>query len=255
MKMLYLLVPLFVSVESFAWGPQGHQIVGALAEKYLLDSTKLKIREISGEETLEQLSTWPDEIKSNPEWAKSKPWHYANIPDGSSYDQCDKNPAGDVVEAIPRMTKDLINTSLPLEKRKQALAFIVHFLGDIHQPLHVGRSEDMGGNAINMQWQNKKTNLHAIWDSAILRDISSNTNDVAAMLYNVSDAQIAQLGLGDVNSWVNEGLSLRQLIYSYPANRSNNWEKEYSSRVGSTLKDRLQKAGVRLASWLNRNLK
>lgn len=253
-SLLAITCALFTS-SSFAWGPQGHQLVGELAEKYLLDSVKIKIREISGEETLAQLSTWPDEIKADPNWAHSKPWHFANIPDGMTYDDCEKNPGGDVIEAIPRMTKDLVNTTLPMEKRKQALAFIVHFMGDIHQPLHVGKPEDLGGNAVNMDWMNKKTNLHAIWDSAILRTISENNADIITMLYNVSDQQIAQSGIDEVNTWVNEGLSLRQLVYSYPAKREPNWEKAYANKVGGILKDRLKKSSVRLASWLNKNLR
>lgn len=254
MKFFVVLAVCF-SLNALAWGPEGHKIVGALAEKYLTDAARGQIDLIGGGQSLEQLSTWADEIRSDPDWSESKPWHFADIPDGETYDSCERNPEGDVVEAIPRFTKDLINTRLPISKRKEALAFIVHFIGDIHQPLHVGRPKDHGGNSIRLYWRGRQTNLHAVWDSALLDDGARGVSDYVMKLDTLNASERAKLAANEIKTWVKENMDARTVVYGLPNTHQSGWENQYETKALTLAKSRLQTAGVRLASWLNKYLK
>ena len=156
------------SLNALAWGNIGHRVVGKIAESRLTPGTLAKVLAIADKDTLVDLANWPDWIKSDESWAHASVWHYVSIPDGQTIEDIQRNPQGDIVSAIQRFTKEVGDPTLDKQKRREALAFLVHLMGDIHMPLHVGRVEDQGGNAIKLTWFGGATNLHEVWDEKLI---------------------------------------------------------------------------------------
>src|SRR5438270_9781652 len=161
-----------IAVALISWGVLGHRTVGLIAERHLTPKAKAAVQSLLGSETLEQVSTWADEIRSDPAYKNAAPWHYINLPLGLTRQQFDKEVTGmtspNVYEALLRMEHDLTAPGTSREQKVVALKFIVHFVGDIHQPMHVSRAEDQGGNKIQVNYEGKGTNLHALWDSRLI---------------------------------------------------------------------------------------
>src|SRR5262249_27997043 len=148
-----------------AFGPDGHRIAGLLAEPRLCPAARAEVAALTGGEPLAELGLWADMIRE--ERPESAPWHYMNIadlrPGGESRAAVAayrSPPEGDVLSAIDRFFTALSNRSLPETQRLDALRFLVHFVVDVHQPLHVGRVEDRGGNQIDVRYGDKVVNLH-----------------------------------------------------------------------------------------------
>ncbi|MDH4469255.1 MAG: S1/P1 nuclease [Bacteriovoracaceae bacterium] len=279
MKKISLVLTIFLSFssyQSFAWGPEGHKIVGEVAQKYLSPAAKAKVAVMLKNKTLADEANWADSIKSNPEWDYTRTWHYVNIADNANYGDAPLNPAGDVVEAIGRLHKELMDKNLAEEKRIEALKFLVHFVGDIHQPLHAGRGEDRGGNDTEVNWDGVTKNLHYIWDTVLIEMKNKTYKQYAADLINTFGNNIKEYQQSDILIWVKDDMGCRDLIYKIKnketgtgvsSHRNDNrverdsgggqgqkFSQIYAARVMPTLDLQLFKAGVRLANLLNQSL-
>lgn len=160
-----------------AWSGQGHRLVARIADGELTPQAHAGVaRLLAGEPdpTLSGVASWADDLrKSDPDLGKrSAPWHYVNLGENDcSYVPARDCPDGDcVVEALKTQAAILADRGLPLPARRQALKFVVHLVGDIHQPMHAGYAHDRGGNDFQLQFDGKGTNLHALWDSGMLYD-------------------------------------------------------------------------------------
>ena len=171
-----LLVPSLAG----AWGPQGHRLVAALAWDDLTPEVRAEIATLltgEADPTLPGVANWADQLRENdPDLGRrSARWHYVNIAEhGCEYDAATACRGGDcVVEAINAQAAILGDRSQPLEARRQALKFVVHFVGDVHQPMHAGYGHDKGGNDVQIRMpgdsaEGKGSNLHRLWDSGLL---------------------------------------------------------------------------------------
>ena len=150
------------------WGKTGHRVVAEVASKYISKNTRISLDEILQGQSLAYVSTYADEIKSDKKYFKYNAWHYANLNLNETYQSSYKNPNGDIVKAIKKCT-EILKSKFSTKKEKQFyLKLLVHFVGDLHQPLHLGKKEDKGGNDIDILWFGKKSNLHRLWDSDII---------------------------------------------------------------------------------------
>src|SRR5712692_5690151 len=168
-----VLVLLLIAPSSvLAWGPNGHRIVGRIAANHLTAEAAVAVASLIGPESLDQAATWADEIRNDPNWQpplkNPSPWHYISIDDGETLETTARDPDGDVLEAIGRFSAVLRNAQATRPAKQEALRFLVHFVGDVHQPLHVGRRADRGGNGTKVTWLRNATNLHAVWDYQII---------------------------------------------------------------------------------------
>jgi hypothetical protein len=236
---------------AFAWGATGHRVTGAIADDNLSGAARAHVRLILGSETLAQASTWPDEQRSNPApfWQKTaSPWHYVTVPAGTAYSAVLAPPEGDAVTALTQFTATLRNPDAPIDDKRLALRFIVHIIGDLHQPLHAGRPGDRGGNDIAVTWFGKPTNLHAVWDSAMIDDRQLSYSELASWLERgVTPDQIIAWSDVRPETWIAESVRLRETIY--PADLKLSWTYAYENR--QTVDNRLAMAGVRIAAYLN----
>jgi hypothetical protein len=248
------LLSLLVQSSSFAWGPIGHRVVGQVAEYHLTPKAKLEVKKILSVESLAQVSTWADYIKSDRKWRKASPWHYVSIDDGKTYESSTKNPKGDIVEAIARYTKILKDKKVKLKDRAIALKFLVHFYGDIHQPLHVGHKHDRGGNSVKLKWFGKSTNLHSIWDVDLIEMQKLSYIEYTDFINHASKKEIEKWQSDDIKIWIKESMALRPQVYDIVKNSKDYGkygEYKYNYKNIKTLNQRMLQAGVRLAGLLN----
>jgi hypothetical protein len=150
----------------------GHRTIGRIAENNLTPKAKAAVQQLLGNETLSGVSTWADEVRNQPEYKQTASWHYLNLPLGLDYDDFTVKVSGmskaNVYSALLDAEHTLINPSIPKNKKIDALKFVVHLVGDMHQPMHVSRSEDKSGNTIQLNYNGEGTNLHSLWDSGML---------------------------------------------------------------------------------------
>lgn len=241
---------------ALAWGKTGHRVVAAIADAQLSGLARAHVKEILGQaESLDEAANWPDEMRSYPSpfWQKtSTPWHYVTL-NGIVYDHAP--PEGDALEALNKYSATLRDPSATLADKQLALRFIVHLVGDLHQPLHVGKCCDRGGNDIKVKWFGRDVNLHSVWDSALVDEQQLSFTELTAKLQrHTSNADV--IAWWDINprDWISESGQIRDTIYPRPSTDAKKVpELSYSYVFQNTpiMERRLKQAGVRLAAYLN----
>ncbi|MCB1021881.1 MAG: S1/P1 nuclease [Bryobacterales bacterium] len=247
MRMICLL--LLCALSAPAWGPKGHRIVALIAEERLAPNVLARLHGILGGETLAEASTWADDARQLPNWRQSGPWHYVNIRDGQTYRKSKKERRGDVLTALERFRKNLGKGSAG--QRKDALRFLIHFVADLHQPLHVGRAEDRGGNLVEVSWFGRPSNLHAVWDSGILSYERLRDDEWVRLLTRVDAAQAERWADSTPLDWAEESMALRPKVYRIGDGKLG---RDYQQANLPAVRQRLAQAGVRLAAFLERAL-
>lgn len=254
-QLLFTFFILFSSIQINAnrnpnWGPTGHRTTGEIAEKYLTKKTKKQIHKLLQGESLAFVSTFGDEIKSDKRYNKFYTWHYVNFPFDTKYKDSDKNPKGDIVMGIDNCITILKNKESSQEDKIFYLKLLVHLIGDLHQPLHIGRGEDKGGNDIQVRWHNKGTNLHRVWDSNMIESWNMSYLELASNARILSKEQINSIQNGTVLDWTYETQNLAKQVYN-SAKIGEKLGYKYSYDHFGTVRSQLQKAGIRLAKILN----
>ncbi len=253
-RFLYILITFilfsFNSQAALKWGATGHRVVGAIADQYTTNKTKRHIKKILNHQSLALVSTFGDDIKSDPRYKEFETWHYVNMTFDETYEASKKNPKGDLVTGIAYCKSIIKDANASDEDKAFYLKMLVHLVGDLHQPLHIGREEDRGGNDIKLQWFNKDTNLHRVWDSQIIDGDKMSYSELAENAEYLSKKQVKFLRQGSVIDWVNDTQNLTKTIYASVEN-DENLRYDYSYKYLDVARTQLQIAGIRLAQVLN----
>jgi hypothetical protein len=245
-----LTIVLFAQ-NSWGWGSEGHMIVAQIAQNNLTPKAQAAVAKILNNQTLASVANWADTIKNNQEWAHTKSWHFADIPDGEDYSTAEHNQDGDVVGAITEMVKTLNSRTDDITK-ENALKFLVHFAGDIHQPLHVGRPEDRGGNDIRISYEGKNSNLHALWDSLMIGKASMGYVEYANWLESGKAVAPYDLASFPFSTIISEDMSARSEIYNISLDSGPiKVTAAYYNRNVDLMNRQLLTGGKRLATLLN----
>lgn len=277
------LIPFSIPDSLFGWGQDGHRITAEIAERNLTPAAAAGVRAILGEESLAEISTWPDEIRSDPAWDFAGPWHYISIDDDESWEDFERVPEeeGDVLYLLDRLEillrdpdadrvtlSGLVKprgSSLRVTKEKEVgkrevLAFFIHLLADLHQPLHVGRRDDQGGNRIQVEWFDEEMSLHKLWDEALIESTNLSYTEFATFLNRVSEEDRSAWNGASYLEWAKESKAVREQVYDFGAQRSSYFLNvqepprlgyDYRSAVLPLVRTRLQQAGIRIAAKLN----
>lgn len=242
-----------------AWGPQGHRLIGQAAFEMLDSKARPILEEIlaagpTGASStvargLDEACNWPDTVREQADWKWSAPLHYVNIPRGvDSYDRQRDCPDGLCVsEAIIRYAGELGREQLPARQRWQALAFLCHFAGDLHQPLHAGFRDDRGANNIDIEYQGGEWNLHQFWDSVLMRERVDNETGMLAQMANKGPSN-APWRLADVADWTSESHRIAASA-AYP--EGDVIDDVFAYTAWEITQERLGLAAQRLATILN----
>ncbi|MCR6719782.1 MAG: S1/P1 nuclease [Chitinophagaceae bacterium] len=253
------LVALFlsVSVSAFSWGLTGHRIVAEIAQMNLKKSAQKELKKIIGKETLAWWSNWPDFIKSDTTWKHAEPWHYVNVKPGLSKEDfiaaLKELPGKNLYSQLYETMAQVKDRSLSQEQRQVALRFLIHLVGDLHQPLHVGHADDLGGNRIVVYWFDRKTNLHSLWDTWLLDNQQYSYTEYARLLNIASEEQMKAWSAGTIEDWLYESHLMAEQIYA-SAKMEEKLGYQYNFRYVKMMEEQLLKGGVRLATLLNRVL-
>jgi nuclease S1 len=254
----------FLPSPVLAWGKTGHRVVAAIADTQLSGLARAHVREILGPgESLDDAANWPDEMRSDPAifWQKTAtPWHYVTL-DGIAYDHAP--PQGDALEALDHFSNVLKDPNASLTDKQTALRFVIHLVGDLHQPLHAGKCCDKGGNDVKVTWFGKPTNLHSVWDSQLVDEEQLSFTELAAKLErHISDRQLIEWWDINPRDWATESGELRETVYPAPDAPPKKGSKgkdagvpelsySYVYRFTPLMEQRLAQGGVRLAAYLN----
>jgi hypothetical protein len=239
---------LLTTYTASAWGPTGHRVTGYIAEKYLAKKARKAVRQILGGQSLAMVSTWMDEVRSDSAYDYMSDWHWVTIPDGLTYEQAEKNPNGDIIATLERIISDLKSRRLTPQQEAEHLKILVHLVGDIHQPLHVGRGDDRGGNDVRVMWFRTDSNLHRVWDSDMIDDTRLSYTELAESLLPPADSVRKAWQKSSVRDWAYESMQYRKYVYDTGNNRLG---YSYSYKYFYIVRHRLLQAGIRLAGILN----
>ena len=251
----FAILFILISTPAFGWGTTGHRIVAEIAENHLNCKAKRQIHKIIGEQKLAYWANWPDFIKSDPNWKMADSWHYINFPGGMNRNQFDLELKNSSDENLYKRTLILLDElknhqNLSLEKKQENLYFLLHIIGDAHQPLHIGREEDLGGNKIDIEWFRNQTNLHSLWDTKLIDHQQYSYTEYAEVL-DVYDKKFNEnLIEGDLGDWLFDSYQKSEIIYSDVKSGDKLWYN-YNYENLSILENQLLKGGLRLAKVLN----
>lgn len=241
-----------VSLGAFGWGQKGHDVTAFIAEQHLTPSAKAACDSILDGKSIVYWANWADNACHTPEYAHTKTWHYRNIDAGQDYDRAPRNNNGDVTTAIMLNYSKLQDPGATKAEKATALKLLVHFVGDIHQPMHMGHLSDRGGNGVKVKFFNRDRNLHGVWDSDILEAGHNWTfTEWQQQIDRATPAETkAILSSSDPNDWGKETFGHATDIYNRTPDGTT-IEYTYIGEWTPLIEQQLLKGGLRLANLLN----
>ncbi|KAA1242818.1 S1/P1 nuclease [Aquimarina sp. RZ0] len=232
------------------WGKTGHRATGEIAESYLTKKAHRNIRALLDGHGLAFVSIYGDEIKSDDQYKKFSPWHYVNFALDKKYGEETPSELGDLIKGIEKCIEVLKSDTSTHEDKVFYLKMLVHFMGDLHQPLHVGRGEDKGGNDIQVRWFKEGSNLHRVWDSDMIDYYGMSYTELSENADELSSVEIKNIERGDILDWVYESQDIAKDVYA-SANVGEKLGYKYVYTYFPVVRSQLQKGGIRLAKILN----
>jgi hypothetical protein len=259
MKKIIVSFAIFITISTSAfgwWGQTGHRIVGEIADIYLTNKARKAIRDILGNESIAISSNWADFIKSDTAYNYLSPWHYVNVKQGLSQTEFNSVLARDTIaDAFTKLNfliGELKNKQLPSDKKQMYLRLLIHIVGDIHQPLHVGRQEDLGGNRIRVLWFGDSTNLHSVWDDKMIASQDLSYTEYVKAINHCTKEQRKEWQQQSLSEWFYDSYLKAGKVYSSVSQSNQRLSFRYNYDHIAMLNDQLMKAGVRLAGLLNK---
>ena len=253
MKKIVFLILLSVQISfgnSVFWSKTGHRAIGKVAQQELSGKTRRAMDKLLDGQSIASISNFADEIKADRRFREFSAWHYVNIPQGKDYSDIEPSKYGDLVVGIQKCISMVKNDKNTKEDRVFYLKMLVHLIGDLHQPMHVGRVEDKGGNDIQVQWFGKGSNLHRVWDSNMINDYGLSYTELSISLPKLDKKEKRAIQNGTVLDWVEESQEIANKLYE-SVEVGEKLAYSYSYIWWGTVESQLQKGGLRLAKVLD----
>ena len=245
------------SVSALAWGPEGHRLVSRIAWEQMTPMARERVTAIlKPDETIISQASWADEVRRTRR--ETEPWHYIDIPVDGKLDMardCPKNEC--VITKIEEFEKALRDPSLDADHRREALLFLVHFIEDLSQPLHSTDRHDRGGNDVHVQFGDRQSNLHSLWDSGLLGRMPKE-DELFPELLRESERRAKKFEKGTVEDWAMDShKQCRKIVYGKLPKVTDpkatvTIDQAYEHTADEVVKVQLEKGGARLAYVLNR---
>ena len=253
-KVILISLFFYLPSQTNAWGTLGHRIVGQIAESYLTPNAKKEILKILGTESIAMASNWADFIKSDTTMSYLSRWHYIDIKGGMSYTEFKSYLKHDTVtDAYTKLNfliRELKNKHLAKDKKIMYLRLLIHLVGDIHQPLHVGHPEDEGGNRIKVFWFNAPINLHQVWDTRLIDFQQLSYTEYTDAINHTTKAQRIAWQKQPLSEWLYQTYQVAQKVYS-DIKPDEKLGYLYNFNYLDILNQQLLRGGVHLAGLLN----
>jgi len=253
---LFIFLISLACTEMYAWGRLAHRVIAEIAEQNLTDEAQRKVTKLLDNYPMAYWAFWADEIRSDTtdRWDQALTWHFINIP--SNLERADFEQAvfnfhqANVFSVIEKLTAVLKDKNASTDEKSEALYFLIHMVGDLHNPMHVGREEDRGGNLIRVMWFREERNLHWVWDVGVVDDSYSYTEYANILNGVLTKQQRAEMKQGAPIDWLWEVYQFTNEIYDYVQD-GDRLSFAYNYKYKSVVELLFQLAGVRLAHILN----
>lgn len=250
-RLLIIPVAFFCAISAFGWGQKGHDVTASIAERHLTPAARAAVDSILDHRSMVYWANWLDNASHTPEYAYTKTWHYKNIDEGVRYEEAPANPAGDVVTAIKAQMEKLSDSSTSKAEAELAMKILVHLVGDMHQPLHMGHATDLGGNRVKVRYFGRDANLHGVWDTSLPESAHKwSFTEWADQIDRVDGDEAEAIVAGSVDDWAKE--SANTAAYVYMNTRSgDNLSYDEVAAWAPTIEVQFLRGGLRLAHLLN----
>lgn len=251
------LLLLALASHAGAWSFKGHRTIGEMAEQQLSPRARATVQDLLRDEpspTLAAVSTWPDEVRNEERWRHTGRWHFVNFPQGDCRYRARRDcPEGNcIIGALDTQRSLLRNPNAPRQQRIEALKFVTHFVGDLHQPLHAGYGFDRGGNDTQIRFNRMGSNLHALWDGLLIDTLEL---DPPALLQHLTREPLpapGAVGRGSSARWAEQSCALIESAQLYPERRFI--DRSYVERTRPLAEAQMRLAASRLAAVLEADL-
>lgn len=251
----FLLGAFLASSNALAWGLTGHRVVSEIAEQNISHKTRKALDKIIGQQKLAYWANWPDFIKSDSSWKHADTFHYVNIPGGMTRAQFDvalnETPEENMYKKGMFLMNELKNNkNLTVEEKQHNLYFLIHIMGDAHQPLHVGRPDDLGGNKIKVEWFRDKVNIHTVWDSKLVDYENYSYTEYSNLLNIAPKSQRKVMQEGNFADWIYGSYTIANTVYAN-VKMDDKLGYRYHFDNKFIVEDQMLKGGLRLAKVLD----
>jgi hypothetical protein len=248
---------LAIPIPAYAWGPEGHEVIARIAADNLSPAAHLRISQLVGGDAPALMvldSNWADEIRADR--PQTTNWHFVNIEIGSKGYDPRRDCAHDncVVAQINRNIAVLRDPKAAHAVKLEALRFLIHFVGDLHQPLHAADRRDKGGNNLIVFMKGRRTNLHRVWDEDLVQALGPDPGAVAGSIEaGLSPQDKAGMAAGTPVDWANESfrVAAKEIYARIPSRGPVRLPRDYARRENAVVRLQLARAGIRLAALLN----
>jgi hypothetical protein len=243
------------SLFLISWGRVGHEAIGYIASAHLTPKTAAAIKDLLGNETLADVSNYADEIRPDSFFQYTAPWHYIDVPAEENFSQFQASVYGQTTPnlyiALNHWQRVLANPKTNRSIKIFALKMLVHLVGDLHQPLHVAREEDKGGNLIRVLFEGDSTNLHAVWDTKLIEHKGLSASELAKEWDFATPEDIKSWQADPLIGWLYESNHVSNHIYDENPSGKNLGQAYYDQHI-EYVRQRIDQAGIRLAGVLNK---
>ncbi len=252
MKKLFLTAAgALLALSSFGWSQKGHDTVAFIAENHFTPATADSVAAILEGKSPVYWANWLDNASHTPDYAYTSTWHYKNIDEGVDYDKAPALPEGDAVRAIREQIAILSDSVSTMSQKQLAMKILIHVVGDLHQPMHLGRSTDKGANHVKVDFFGRKTNLHSVWDGQIMNSGHAWTyTEWQQQLDRLSREQEAAESAGNVDDWARQTWQITKDVYKANPEGCKLSYNEVA-RWTPVIEQQVLRGGLRLARILN----
>ena len=239
------------ALSAFGWGQKGHDVTACIAEQHLTPATRMAVDSLLEGRSMVYWANWLDNASHTPEYAYSKTWHYKNVDEGKAYEEAPLNPSGDAVTAIRAQIATLSDPASAPEDSRLALKMLLHIVGDLHQPLHMGHATDLGGNLVKVRYFGNDTNIHTVWDTDLPESAHKwSHTEWQQQIDRAAGEEERAIVAGDIDDWARESMEICGDVYrAFPADADISYDEV--ARWTPVVESQLLKGGLRLAHVLN----
>lgn len=250
-KLIFSLIMAAGTLSAFGWGQKGHDATAYIAEQHLTPAALDSVAALFDGKSMVYWASWLDNASHTPEYAYSRTWHYKNIDAGVPYEKAKLNPDGDVVTAVREQIAILSDPVSTRSQKVLALKILVHCVGDMHQPMHMGHESDRGANYVKVKMFDKDSNLHSIWDSAMMNSAHAwSYSEWQQQLDRATPEEQAEIVKGNIDDWAKETYGIATRVYDYFPDGKKVSYNEVAAWT-PIIEQQILRGGLRLAEVLN----